>query len=820
MVLALGVAARADLAAAQAIGPEQGDSLEGAYTFLKDSDGKPAPENVKIMLTFSAGSAVLVSTPPQPLYTDSGTYEYQAGTLKRFVLPRLGKFVANGKVEFGSDAVTLPFKLLSSGPGTSSWLAPKKVNRASESIQPLIDQILKEAEREIPPKVRSILQRSITPREDEAEQYLRVGTSVNAAGHIPEAIWALAHSAKISEDPQALNNLAHALSLDAEYANARQLLLAARASAPGNPIILNNLAYTNYQMGKLDEAELAERLAVAADPQPEYLWSLCKILHAQKRAGEARPFCDQAMEKGILAILHPGSGKSGGDKEGPGPKPEGPPGPEGPPPPDEPNGPEIKPPKGNEDEGMENAPEADPDSSIIGQIGKRDRANDQKPPKPYEFPSNPKPLREVSRNAAEWVGHWEGYKATGCIHRTRKFGEGLSMTQVKENICHYAQKLSLDVGEDGRIHGEGEALYVFYGKADNYAAMMLPLPLPPGGFFATFPGGYRTRKFKVEGVVTPSGTVYIGGRPEKPMYLLNVYMFQKIYGWNVFPPPVNDPAKPGILQIGKKGSYWTMEGGNTNAFSGMKYETLIYKTNTKFEMVKGCKIYCQEKPVEVKPTAKLDEVKCNLSAGPVKVEGNGQDVSLQVDAGPVQVGADKEGVSSVGVKAGGASVSVSRTEASVGMDLGMLGFTAGANYGKPGELQKMMQLEAKSGCATGFETEVGKMSAGMSAGMLGFSNERNPISGDETFTFSVGASAKGPGGKLGALAAKSGLEPSLKLMVNSRCGIGMRFSVMGKGSAEASGSHEVDGMKVGGGCSKGGKAGVTTTVWAASNITD
>ena len=108
---------------------------------------------------------------------------------------------------------------------------------------------------------------------------------------------------------------------------------------------------------------------------------------------------------------------------------------------------------------MENVPDADPDSTIIGQIGKRDREHDQKPPKPFEFPSNPKPLAELSKAAGQWGGHWEGYKVTGCIKRTRDFGSGLAKTRVKENICHYAKSLSFDVDEHGKIKGEGEVLY-------------------------------------------------------------------------------------------------------------------------------------------------------------------------------------------------------------------------------------------------------------------------------------------------------------------------------------------------------------------------
>jgi tetratricopeptide (TPR) repeat protein len=257
---------------------------------------------------------------------------------------------------------------------------------------------------------------------------MRLGTSITMAGYATEAVWLLAHAAKMTEDPHVLNNLAHALNLDADHANARQLLLAARCGSSDNPLIYNNLAYTNYQMSRFEEAEMAERKAVSLAPEPEYLWSLCKILNAENRPGEAQRYCNQAMTAGIKGILYPpgtkgkeGPGKGGPDDSGEAEKPPG----------RDDEGGDFTPPASNEDEGMENVPDADPDATIIGQIGKRDRAHDQKPPKPFEFPSNPKPLAELSKAAGQWVGHWEGYKVTGCIKRTRDFGNGLAKTRVK-----------------------------------------------------------------------------------------------------------------------------------------------------------------------------------------------------------------------------------------------------------------------------------------------------------------------------------------------------------------------------------------------------
>jgi len=352
----------------------------------------------------------------------------------------------------------------------------------------------------------------------------------------------------------------------------------------------------------------------------------------------------------------------------------------------------------------------------------------------------------------------------------------------KENICHYAQRLSFDVDEKGKITGEGEALYVFYGKADNKATMFMPLLLPPGGFFATFQGGYRIRKFQVEGVVTPDGTVYIGGRPEKPMYLLNVYMLQKIYGWNVFPPPADDPGKPGLLQTGKRGEFWTMEAERYNTVSGMNYETLIFKTDEKFNMAKGCKIFCSQEPLDVKTSGdKLGELKCEFGAGPVKIEGNNEELEAEIDTGLFKV-------------------------------------KAGAKYGKPGDLGRLIREERTSGCEDAPEGEAGTMKLEATRASLGFTNERNPITGDETFQIGI---IEFPS-NFGVGPVKGEIKQSLTLVVNSRCGVGARYSVKTKVGAEAEaefgGMEElgVDGMKACANCGKEKETSVT--VWAGNNL--
>jgi len=768
------VAARAGPGTPSPLGlPSQVSQLEGTYTFLKDSDGAVPPAGVKILLAFSKGNVVLVSDPPEQAYTDSGTYQFQSGTLQRLVLPRLGKFVSSGSVSLQYGVLTLPFKLLSGGMGSSQWSAPASTSSADTTLATLrkiAQRVRSRFDLNLDPSIKGQILASITTSgQDRWQSFLDIGTDLSLAGQVDEAIWTLAQGVELKpDDPQLVNNFGHVLGLAFDNEDAHAVLLAARELDPQNYYVLANLAYTAYQLKRYDEAELAEQAAVAGNPIPENYWSLCKILTA-KHDARANEACQQAQELGIVDILHPGASKpSGGGGGGGGggsqaPPPDMPPGPDNAPPDDRPD---LQAPASNEDQGAAGAATVDPDSNIYGQIGKRNPALDQKPPKPYHFPAA---QGEINK---EWVGHWEGYKVTGCIHRTRQFGQGLATTYVHENICHYAQKLSLDVTEDGAVSGKGEAVYVFYGKADNMMGMMVPLPMPPGGFFATFPGGYRVRKFEVRGQVEPDGSVFVGGRPEKEMYLLNVYEFQKIYGWNVFPPPENDPGAPGELRISKQGARWVMIGERTNKVSGMRYETTVFKSDRPFSMAKGCTILCPQGGLD-KNTKK--ECQYSLKGGPVQISSDGNDLTATVQGGGVMASVSSTGAAGGKVEAGGAGagINVGAGGETLGGDisLGGLGVSAEANYGKPGELQKAMAAEKMAGCSTA-GPKVGTMKFGMTAGNAGWSVSRNPISGDETF--SIGGSAS-MGGSLGRTQTKASAD--VRLIVSSKCGVMTTFKV-------------------------------------------
>ena len=187
---------------------------------------------------------------------------------------------------------------------------------------------------------------------------------------------------------------------------------------------------------------------------------------------------------------------------------------------------------------------------------------------------------------------------------------------------------------------------------------------------------------------------------------------------------------------------------------------------------------------------KVEDAKCGVSVGPVEIKGNANvlEASAKVAAGEMNI----------------AEVKVE------------------ANYGKPGELEAAKKKDAEAGCAPeGEGGEEGETPGGVKGHAkilnFGFSVERNPIAGDETFGLGV-IEAEGPKmeGEEGGVKTEVTPKASFQLVVNSHCGFGMRWEV--KAEVATGGETEVGKTKVGAGCSK--EVSVEGTAWAGSNIVD
>jgi hypothetical protein len=151
-----------------------------------------APNNVTYMLTLSNGKALLVSSPADEKFTDSGTYVFTDGVFAAFAFPKLGRFARNAKGGVENGVLTVPVRLHSGGSGTSTWRSLSQQSaEQQESFDSLLDNIFRAYDRRLSPRAKgNLLLFGLTMRES-------VGTSlmVIAVLAVPTlaAHWSLGH---------------------------------------------------------------------------------------------------------------------------------------------------------------------------------------------------------------------------------------------------------------------------------------------------------------------------------------------------------------------------------------------------------------------------------------------------------------------------------------------------------------------------------------------------------------------------------------------------------------------------------------------------
>ncbi|HEY7791436.1 MAG TPA: hypothetical protein VIC33_13030, partial [Vicinamibacterales bacterium] len=112
-VLAIVLATGASRARAQSCPP-------GTWTFVADSDGATPDAGTTMTLTVSGSSAAFAAVGPARNLTDSGPCSI-AGNRITLQLPAIGRSVSGAPFTLAGDTLTLPFKVFSSGSGTSTW---------------------------------------------------------------------------------------------------------------------------------------------------------------------------------------------------------------------------------------------------------------------------------------------------------------------------------------------------------------------------------------------------------------------------------------------------------------------------------------------------------------------------------------------------------------------------------------------------------------------------------------------------------------------------------------------------------------------------
>ena len=99
-----------------------GESLQGTFRLLKDSDGTTPNAGASIEITFHGSTFDLKAIQPGETFSDHGTYTV-SGSLITMTFASLDKNVEKKFFSHAGGLLILPIKLFSDGPGASTWQA-------------------------------------------------------------------------------------------------------------------------------------------------------------------------------------------------------------------------------------------------------------------------------------------------------------------------------------------------------------------------------------------------------------------------------------------------------------------------------------------------------------------------------------------------------------------------------------------------------------------------------------------------------------------------------------------------------------------------
>jgi len=110
-------------------------SLVGSWKFISDSDGATADNGVTVTLSFNLSGVAFSAIGPGQNISGQGSYSTGGGVFT-INLPSLGKSANNQPFSINVNTLTLPFKIFSDGPGTSTWSRVMTPGDNSNPAQP------------------------------------------------------------------------------------------------------------------------------------------------------------------------------------------------------------------------------------------------------------------------------------------------------------------------------------------------------------------------------------------------------------------------------------------------------------------------------------------------------------------------------------------------------------------------------------------------------------------------------------------------------------------------------------------------------------
>jgi hypothetical protein len=500
-----------------------GQSLDGIYKLQKESDGRTPKSDALIQIGFQNGQVQLRAVQPGQVFEDDGTYRVSGGKL--FLdLPKMGLHIAGQSFTLDNGVLTLPFKVLGSGAGTSTWVSTWKPSESSEetgrprSTLQVIVESLREAESQDNAKQRKEMDdranlRGSFTKGGKARVYYAQASAMFIHGYYYEAWYGFAQAAH-DEPSNAiyLNNLAMVLIELDKLDDAKVLLDWTVKVFPRLDPPMGNLGVLYLKRGEYKKAMAILDRAMQISPKTGlYQYAYGKALEGLGRKSDAQGYFEAAWHNGYAGSGREGApgngaGGSGGGAAGPG--------------------------------GSGSGHQAGGGSAAPSRGGARGR------------PGAPGGGQE-GRNEGipkEWVGHYEaryvrassGLDKNDPKNRFTAFGKGLTTTMIDLQTLACAKSFSMDIDSSGRIRGRGKVMFVYRGKANNPMMSLMPMPGmaggTPGNFGTNLKNGFQVRDWNFHGRVNPDGRVTIEGMPQGKLDLLNVGKWQKISPWSPMPP--------------------------------------------------------------------------------------------------------------------------------------------------------------------------------------------------------------------------------------------------------------------------------------------
>lgn len=304
-----------------------GTAPTGTWRLFKDSDGKVPKAGAVIELTFGKGTFHVKAVQSGETVEDEGTFEVAGRTL-RMEFRSLSQGKVWGPYSLSPDTIVLPFKMMSDGSGSSTWMTaaaldaflakvPKRPS-GPETMAQLLTRVQGVAEAYGNSAERSaIAQRAAAQaskyKGGEAEAFYAIGTVYFLKGFYREAWYAFARASVLKPTNAVyLHNLATVLEEIGSAQDARTILEWVTKNYPNLDPPWGALGVACLQLN--DAACTTAALAKARALAPEnglYDYVQGRLAQSQGQAAEAQSWFRKAWGKG-----YGGSGNEGGKGAG------------------------------------------------------------------------------------------------------------------------------------------------------------------------------------------------------------------------------------------------------------------------------------------------------------------------------------------------------------------------------------------------------------------------------------------------------------------------------------------------------------------------